>query len=126
MYKQKIPHLWHFVLFEDECDASAVVVKVTTVGLTLGVQRRGGVWRRTHTPLVAGWREAGEELMLHTLVTSGAGRRVCVRRRKSLREETWPTTTPHLEEHGFNDLLLSLRVPQKTGDRLSSSLSICW
>lgn len=94
-----VTHLRHFVFLEDERDASAAVVKVTTVGLTLGVQGRRGVGHRTHTPPVAGRREAGEELMLHTLVTSGAGRRVRVRRRRqSFGEEAGPTTAPHLEE----------------------------
>lgn len=94
-----VTHLRHFVFLEDERDASAAVVKVTTVGLTLGVQGRRGVGRGTHTPPVAGRREAGEELMLHTLVTSGAGRRVRVRRRRqSFGEEAGPTTAPHLEE----------------------------
>lgn len=39
------PHLWHFVFFEDERYASTAVVKVTTVGLTLGVQGCRGVRR---------------------------------------------------------------------------------
>lgn len=45
---------------------------------------------------MTGWREAREELMLHTLVTSRAGRKVRVRRRKSLREDAEPTATSHL------------------------------
>lgn len=47
---------------------------------------------------MAGWREAGEKLMLHTLVTSGAGRKVCVRRRKSLWEDAEPTAASHLQD----------------------------
>lgn len=42
---QEVPHLWHFVFFEDERDASTAVVEVTTVGLTLGVQGCWGVGR---------------------------------------------------------------------------------
>lgn len=99
------PHLRHFVLFEDECDASTAVVKVTTVGLTLGMQRSRGVRRRTHAPLVAGRREAGEELVLDTLVTSGARRRLCVGGWEGFGKEAGPTTTPHLEERGLSEKL---------------------
>lgn len=91
-----ITHLWYFVSFEDERDAGAAVVKVTAVGLALGVQGSRRIGRGTNAPLVAGRREAGEELVLHTLVTSGAGRGVAVRGRQGLLEETGPTTTPHL------------------------------
>lgn len=72
------------------------VVKVTAVWLTLRVQRGRGVRGRAHAPAVTRRREAGEELMLDTLVTSRAGGGAGVRRGQGLREDAGPTATPHL------------------------------
>lgn len=94
--------LRHFVLLEDERNVGTAVVKVTTVGLALRVERRRGVRRGADPPLVTRRREAGQKLMLYAVVTSGAGRSddgssvVGVSGRKCSGEDAWPTPTTHL------------------------------
>lgn len=65
--------------------------------------------------------------MLHTFMTSGARRGVCVRRRRqSLWEEAGPTTTPHLRAANVSvDTLarVTLLLPPAAMRKLQASVT---
>lgn len=95
--QEDVTHRRYFVPVEDERHPHTAVVQMPAVRLALGGDLwEGGSRRGADPPLVAGGGEAGEEVVLQTLMSSRAGRLTLRRRRLG---ETRATTTHNLITH---------------------------